>query len=318
MNYLKLTFKTFFLSLLFITNGAVLFSQSDTAFFDQIDQLSIDGKYKKAVKVCDKAIHSNENFIWAYVNKSYLLVNLEKYDEALGALNDGLAANKTNSHLYHERGLLYQSFGMNDHALRDFNLGIKFAENDTVKNAVMISKSVSRSHVRDFQGAYEILLECFAFDSTNKATLNNLAVVCDEVGKPEMVPYYLTKVIEADSLFVPGYVNLGFHYQSKEEYEKSITYFDKALSISSNEALSYNNRGYSKFKLGDLEGALEDVNHSIELYPGNAYAYRNRALIYIEMDKISKACEDIQLAINWGFTEQYGNEMIQLQRKYCK
>lgn len=318
MKHLQLTCKSIFLIVLFFINSAASFSQSPDDQMNEVQLLVDNGKIKKAIKLCDKVIEANPNFVVAYVNKSYLLVDLKKYDEALTALNDGLAANKTDSFLYHERGLLYQSYGMNDHALRDYNLGIKFAENDSVKNSVMISKSVSRSRVRDFQGAYDILLECYDFDSTNMATLNNLAVVCDEVGKPEMVPFYLTKVIEADSLFVPGYVNLGFHYQSKEEYEKSIFYFDKALSIRPDEAFSYNNRAYSKLKMGDLDGALSDVNKSIELYPGNAYAYRNRALIYIEMDKISKACEDIQLALDWSFTEQYGNEMIQLQRKYCK
>ena len=110
MKNLKSILKSLILFLFFALHAGTLFSQSDTVFFDEIEQLSVDGNYKKAIKVCDKAIQANENFIQAYVKKSYLLVNLEKYDEALGALNDGLGANKTNSHLYHERGLLYQSF----------------------------------------------------------------------------------------------------------------------------------------------------------------------------------------------------------------
>ena len=275
------------------------------------------GKFKKALKICDQLIEKDPNYVFTYVNKSRILVEQKEYEEALRALDQGLSANSKSAYLYHQRGILVQCYGMNDKAQRDYDLGIKFSDNDTLSNAIKISKAVLKAHTRDFQGSYDILMTCFSFDSTNIATLNNLATVCDEIGKPEMTVYYLQKVIATDSLFLGGYVNLGFYYQNQGDFEKSIQLFDKALEIDPNEALSYNNRGYSKFKLGDLDGALEDVNRSIELYPGNSYAYRNRALIYIEMNKISKACEDIQLAIYWGFTEQYGNEMIQLQRKYC-
>lgn len=70
--------------------------------------------------------------------------------------------------------------------------------------------------------------------------------------------------------------------------------------------------------MGDLKGALADVNKSIKLYPANSYAFRNRALIYIEMNKIKKACEDLQAAIDKGFVQSYGQEVIELQKKHCK
>lgn len=313
-NYSKLLFLTLFLLL----NGMDAKAQDEDERMYEVIELSDAGKLKKAIKICDQVIAKNPNYLHSYINKSIILVELKQYEDAISSLDQGLKANPKSSLLYHERALLFQSYNLVDRALRDYELGIKFAESDSLKNSIKISQSTCKSQMRDFKGSYEILLECYAFDSTNMATLNNLAVVCDEVGKPEMTMVYLLKVIEADSLFVPGYVNIGFTLQSRGEYEKSIEYFDRALELNPNEALSYNNRGYSKLKVGDLEGALKDVNRSLELYPGNAYAYRNRALIYIEMDKISKACEDLQSALNWSFTEQYGKEVLDLQRKHCK
>lgn len=310
--------KTLTLTVLFFAVGAPLLAQTEDEQMDEVIALANEGKLKKAIKICDEVIAENPKYIYSYINKSIIYVQLEKYDEALIALDEGLTENPKSAQLYHERGILYQSYSLIDRALRDYSLGVKFAENDSIKNSIRISEATAMSQTRNFEGAYEVLMECYAFDSTNMATLNNLATVCDEVGKEDQTLYYLHKVIEIDSNFVPGYVNIGYTYQVREEYEKSIAYFDKALEISPNEALSYNNRAYSKLMMGDLDGALKDVNRSLELYPGNAYAYRNRALIYIEMKKMKKACEDLQTALDWKFTEMYGNEVSDLMRRYCR
>ncbi len=123
--------------------------------------------------------------------------------------------------------------------------------------------------------------------------------------------------MEIDPKFFAGYTNLGFAYQSMEKYEKSIECFNKALGIQTEDPVTLNNRSYSKMKLGDLKGAMEDVNLSIALMPGNSYAYRNRAMIYISMGKKDKACVDIKTAIEKGFTEAYGNSIMDLMNENC-
>ncbi|NOQ73710.1 MAG: tetratricopeptide repeat protein [Crocinitomix sp.] len=316
-NYTKRFQILLILSLMLLPIQSV-FGQTEYELMIEVEKLINDGKLNKAIKSCDQIIAGNPQNYGAYISKSNVLVELEKYDEAITALNDGLEANPEEAWLYNQRALLYQSYGMTYPALRDYKKGIEFAKNDTMKNTLWMNQATAKSSLREFEASYKILQKCFAFDSTNLGVLNNLATVCDEIGKPELTEYYLLKVIKIDSLFIGGYVNLGFMYQGREEYEKSITYFDKALEIQPDEAYSYSNRSYSKLKIGDVKGALDDVNKSLELYPGNSYAYRNRALIYIEMDKMKKACEDLQLAIDWKFTQAYGKEVVDLQGKYCR
>lgn len=302
---------------LLIFSNATVFGQTEDEALEEIVAYGNAGKYKKALKLCDELIAKNPKSILAYQNKCTIYKNLGDYSQAFDALNQGLTANPNSAELYHERGIFYQNAAKTDAAIRDYNLGIKFAENDTLRNSIMISKATAYSDLRNFKEAYTIDMECFAFDSMNLVLLNNLAIICDEIGKSDLTIYYLTKVVEADSLFTPGYVNIGFYYQGKGEYEKSIPYFDKALLLDPNEALSYSNRSYSKLKIGDLEGALKDVNRSLELYSTNSYAYRNRALIYLEMGQKTKACEDLQRAIDLGFTTQYGNEVRDLIGRNC-
>lgn len=89
------------------------------------------------------------------------------------------------------------------------------------------------------------------------------------------------------------------------------------LTLEPDEPLSYNNRAYNKYKLGDLKGALADVEKSIRLYPTNSYAFRNRALIYIAMKKNANACQDINKALELGFTTMYGDQVEKLKEEHC-
>lgn len=90
-------------------------------------------------------------------------------------------------------------------------------------------------------------------------------------------------------------------------YEEALVYFNKALELDKDEPLTLNNRGYTRYKLNNLAGALEDIDKSIILYATNAYAYKNRALVYIALDK-EEACKDLQKARELQFEKQYGPE----------
>lgn len=303
---------------IFVAMGPLsLFAQTPQDRMEEVQLLADKGKYKKAVKICDEVIEKNPNFIAAYLNKSILLRAKGEHVMAIEVLSEGLASNKYSTSLYNARGLIFMEFNLLDRAMRDFDQGIKFADNDTLKYKIMLNKSAANIKKGEFVAAYDLLLKCLAFDSTDLNVLNNLAAICDEVGKSEMVMVYLMKVIESDSTFTSGYVNIGFHYQVNGQYEKSISYFDKALELAPYESLALNNRGYSKLMIGDIEGALEDVNHSLELFPLNPYAYRNLALIYIQLNKPNKVCEAIDNALKYEFTTQYGSEVLELQRKHC-
>ena len=63
---------------------------------------------------------------------------------------------------------------------------------------------------------------------------------------------------------------------------------------------------------------MTDINHSLILLPNNSYAYKNRALVYLNRKDNDKGCADLNKAIELGYTEQYGDEVIKLINENCK
>lgn len=245
------------------------------------------------------------------------LINDQQYREALGVLNDAIDAMPDSFSLYDTRGTLLDAFGQNEAALRDFTTGLSKTKDSQVQAHFLMNRGGMFYKLRRFENAYKDLEQAIVLDPTNIDAYNNLAVVCDEIGKPEEVILYLEKIVQIDPMYVPGYVNLGFHFQGKKQHKKAVGYFNKAIEIAPKTALAYSNRSYSYLQLGKPKKALEDINQSLKLYSTNSYAYKIRALIYIRQRRVEDACKDLQMAEKLGYTKEYGGEVETLIQEHC-
>ena len=62
----------------------------------------------------------------------------------------------------------------------------------------------------------------------------------------------------------------------------------------------------------------DSVERSIRSNPNNSYAYRNAGLIWQAKDNKAKACDAFEKALSLGFTTEYGPEVADLRKNYCK
>ena len=75
-----------------------------------------------------------------------------------------------------------------------------------------------------------------------------------------------TKAIEINPRLADGYFLRGSaHAQGKENYDQAINDFNKAIDINPLDNKSYSNRGKAWFFKGDLDRAFADLNKAIEI-----------------------------------------------------
>jgi len=128
------------------------------------------------------------------------------------------------------------------------------------------------------------------------------------------------KVIELKPNYKDAYINRGFYvFEKTGDFEGAISDYNKFLELNGDDdnAFAFNNRGYAKYKINDLEGAMNDIQESIRINPENSFVYKNRALIYISLDSLVLACQDIEQANILGFSDNYGAEVNELITKFC-
>lgn len=141
-----------------------------------------------------------------------------------------------------------------------------------------------------------------------------------QLGKVEEAKNGFEKVLALDENFKDVYLNRAYYLKAKSgDYSGAIEDYNKFLEISDgeNNAFAYNNRGFAKLKLNDIEGALSDIEKSIQLDPKNSFAYKNRGLVFVALDSTDLACEDFNDAIKLGYKENYDDEVNILILKYC-
>lgn len=130
-----------------------------------------------------------------------------------------------------------------------------------------------------------------------------------------------TRCSKLNPKYGSAYINHGFALLEKNEYELAIKEFQLALKTSENDkgkSFALNNMGFAYYKLKKYDLGYQFVKESLAIYPTNSYAYRNLALIDIALSDFQSACRNIKESKDLGFVYEYGDEITQLEDKYCK
>ncbi len=122
------------------------------------------------------------------------------------------------------------------------------------------------------------------------------------------------------------YNNRGVDYCAREQYDRAITAFNRALRIDPYYALAYKNRAITFLRIGAavLRGsrpyyqqAVDDYDIVLQLDPKDADAYRERGLVHIRMGDVDRAIADYTQAIKVrpNFAEAYRDRSKALRDK---
>jgi tetratricopeptide (TPR) repeat protein len=107
----------------------------------------------------------------------------------------------------------------------------------------------------------------------------------------------LTSCFRKDS---GDYFRTGREEFISENYETSITYLDKAISLKSDFGKAYFLRGEAYYNLKNYSKAAEDYTSAIQYLPVNAVAYRLRGVVKITLGDTSGAYKDWHDALSLG------------------
>ncbi|ESP62466.1 Tetratricopeptide TPR_2 repeat protein [Smithella sp. ME-1] len=93
-----------------------------------------------------------------------------------------------------------------------------------------------------------------------------------------------------------AYNNRGVDYDEINRYQDAIKDYDEAIRLIPNYQEAYNNRGITYGKLGKYQLAINDFNKVIDLNHNHAKAYYNRGLVFFLQGNKELGCRDAQKA----------------------
>ncbi|PIX88841.1 MAG: hypothetical protein COZ31_05195, partial [Nitrospirae bacterium CG_4_10_14_3_um_filter_44_29] len=85
------------------------------------------------------------------------------------------------------------------------------------------------------------------------------------------------------------------------QYDLSIADFNRAIDLSPQNGMAYNNRGFTFILMERYEEAENDIKKSLEFNPNNIYALNSMAELYSAKNDAEEACMWLKKAIGKGY-----------------
>ena len=150
---------------------------------------------------------------------------------------------------------------------------------DNVELLVRIAEIQMRR--QDFTLAKRAFLMAQHHDPNHSRALEGLGLIYMAEGRDEKAISKFTSAVANDAHLWRAHNALGVYADKTGDYSAALQHYDLALSINPKAAQVLNNRGYSRYLAGDIEGATLDFYTAANDW-GFLHAWANLGKIYAE------------------------------------
>lgn len=307
----------FVLLLFLILTSSTGYSQSEKRLYKQYQKAFDQQNFVKADKKLRKITDRENNNLLKILIIGNTYASVGELDSASRYLSMGIDFAKSQPMNYADDNFVRKKDSLYNLSIESYDIIIKEKPSAfEYQNRGVYKKDTGkpRAALKDFDSSIMLNKE-------RGLTYYNRALAYRELNILDSAILDYKSCLEYNPTYYSANLNLGFIYMEQEEYDNAIDEFIILTEESSQiKGISYakNNIGYCYFKLGQYRRADKYISESIKMNSINSYAFKNKALVKIATNKLEEACQAIQQAIDLGFVNKYGNEILELQSANCK
>ncbi len=234
--------------------------KEDEYFYNTARMYYLLQDYEKSLQFVDKALDNTRIYPQARQLKVNVLIELEKYNDALEVAKNALRYRENDINFYNY-GVVNELVGLYDEA------------EDAYKKAIRKNKSLVKAYVKlaDLQRKRKKLTEAFETvnsainikDSYTDAYRVRSAIYADQLKYSEAINDISTiLLIEPDNSEM--YYLRGLYYQDYAQHMNAISDFNKVISMDDQNAEAYFRRAYSYEQIMRFDDAIKDYKRLAE------------------------------------------------------
>ncbi|MFT4533432.1 MAG: tetratricopeptide (TPR) repeat protein [Saprospiraceae bacterium] len=249
-----------------------------------------DGFYQ-AIAMQDSCILIDSTAAYAYNEKGFTLMLLEKYDSATLYYNKALGYTPSWPLVWSNLSHLYTMIGEHNKALE---MGMRSLEIDSNFIIGMYNTGVAYGNLKQPQKAMLLYSRGLKLDPNSSLLNSKMGNISYKNGNYEDAEVYWLKSIEVQPNNVLDIINLGHTYLKKGENENAKKYFLKARKLRPNNEQAYQGIIEYYFYTGDMDNASNQLQAYVLDYPKDGMAHylissiagskndQSTALVFIE------------------------------------
>ena len=219
------------------------------------------GEYDRAITDNTKAIELDPVDAFAYNNRGYAHFKKGEYDHAIVDYNKAIELDPKYVKAYNNRGAAHEQNGDKDKAIADYRKVLEF--------------SPSTQDAKD--GLARLVVTATGEQEVSYTDCAQREDIGRRIGGCTQIIERGEREAQEDRSI--AYFYRGYAYSRKDDYDRAILDYNKAIELYPKFALAYNNRGYAHEQKGDKDKAIADYRKVLDLDPSDQYAKDALALL---------------------------------------
>ncbi len=239
----------------------------------------------------------------ALLGRGAALLSLGKTKPAMSDFGHVLQYDENNADAFYNLGLALLQLGRTDKSETAFTKAIEcnpiFAKAYNNRGLVRVRLSQFDEAEADFSRAFALQNEKDFEPIYNRAALYQMQKKYEKA----LSDYLVAESISPYSVRVKN--NIGVVYIELGKFSDAMNSLDKALSISPNDPEVHYNRAILFEKKNEYKVAIEEYDKALIINPKMAEGYLNRGILYLRLRKNTEGCRDMSAACEYGICDLY-------------
>ncbi|GBD93809.1 TPR repeat-containing protein YrrB [bacterium BMS3Abin05] len=227
----------------------------------------------------------------AWINKSGILNELERFNEAIHACDEAIKLNQERIEAWLNRGFAYDHLHQSDKAIKSFDEALLVDKTDV---EAWTNRGNSYRKLGKFEEAMESYDKALAIKDDYLPAWYNKGLALSKMNRIEEALVCFSQAAKIDSSYFMAYYNLGNCYNKLDRNEEAVAAYTKVLKLAPDFNEAWNNLGIALSKLGQLKEAIKNYVHAIEIKPDYYEAWINQALAYESIGDAASALKSYE------------------------
>lgn len=280
--------------ILFLVFSSVWLAPPNSARADATQDCAQHADLDLQVRACSEIIQRDAKATWAYVNRSWALMDKGELDRAIADATKAIELDPNLAIAYVNRAGALVGKGDYDRVIADTTKAISL---DPRMAIAYVNRGSAYVNKADYDRAIADYDEAIKLDAKIAFAYNGRGWAYRNKGDIDRAIADYDEALRIDPRFTIAYVNRSDAYSSKGDYDRVIADATQALRIDPKSAIAHNNRGLAHKTKGDHDRAIADFNEAIRLDPKFALAYVNRGFAHGAKGDHDRAIADYDAAL---------------------
>ena len=248
------------------------------------------GNLTEAETICRSIARKTPDHDASYL-LSVICLQTGRFDRAVAAANDAIAANPGPGYAYINKGIALEQLRRFADAVAAYDQAI-----ERLPNAVeaWCNRGIALQELGRFEDAAASLEKASALNPTLPEPWSNLGPALNALGRPLEALAACDKAIALRPDQPEPYCNRGNALRALNRFAEALASYDKAIARQPDHAKAWSNRGVALHRLDRLEEAAASLDKAVAFEPDNADAWYNRGLVMVALKRLDEAVSSFE------------------------